>query len=130
ARGIGKIGTHNRNDLERRNQEWLSVYQSFPSGEDGTNNKQLHPGIAMEILSDTLGEGDILVCDSGFNQIWGGQHFTVGFDGRGYIGPRGFGVMGFALPAAIGAKVAEPKKRFIALCGDGGFAMVIQELET
>jgi len=130
TKGVGKIGTYKREDIEKRHQEWLATYESFPPTDDSANNKQLHPGTAIHVLNETLKKDDVLVCDSGFNQIWGGQHFTVGFDGRGYIGPRGFGVMGFALPAAMGAKIAAPNKRFVALCGDGGFAMVIQELET
>jgi acetolactate synthase-1/2/3 large subunit len=73
---------------------------------------------------------DTLICDSGFNQIWGGQYFEVQRPGRHYVGPRGMGTMGFAFPAAIGAKVARPDGKFVALAGDGGFIMLLQELET
>ncbi|MEI2733874.1 MAG: thiamine pyrophosphate-dependent enzyme [Rhodoblastus sp.] len=73
---------------------------------------------------------DTLVCDSGFNQIWGGQFYEVPRAGRSYVGPRGMGTMGFGFPAAVGAKIAQPDKRFVALVGDGGFMMLIHELET
>ena len=43
---------------------------------------------------------------------------------------NGFAAMGFALPAAIAAKLAHPERRVVAVCGDGGFLMNVQELET
>ena len=46
------------------------------------------------------------------------------------MGTRGFAVMGFSFPAAIGTKIYFPDRKIVALCGDGGFAMNIQELET
>jgi len=90
----------------------------------------VHPLQVIRALRNTMSAEDVLVCDSGFNQIWGGQYFEVRRPGRTYMGPRGFGVMGFSLPAAIAHSLAKPDERVVALCGDGGFAMVIQELET
>lgn len=130
AEGIDKIGEYTQAYLEQRHQAWMDEYTRFPIDGNTVDSNHLHPGTAIRVLNETLQEDDVLICDSGFNQIWGGQYFNVKFDGRGYIGPRGFGVMGFGLPAAMGAKTAMPNKRFIALCGDGGFAMVFHELET
>ncbi len=90
----------------------------------------VHPLQIIRALDRAMTDEDILICDSGFNQIWGGQYFEVGAAGRTYMGPRGSGVMGFALPAAIAVSLARPEHRVVALCGDGGFAMVLQELET
>ncbi len=90
----------------------------------------VHPLQVIRALRGTMDAEGVLICDSGFNQIWGGQYFEVHSPGRSYMGPRGFGVMGFALPAAIAHSLAEPDRQVVALCGDGGFAMVIQELET
>ncbi len=90
----------------------------------------VHPLQVIRALQNTMKPDDVLICDSGFNQIWGGQYFEVGRPGRVYMGPRGFAVMGFALPAAIGQVLAKPEQRVVALAGDGGFAMVIHELET
>jgi len=90
----------------------------------------VHPLQVIRALDRAMADEDILICDSGFNQIWGGQYFEVGAAGRTYMGPRGSGVMGFALPAAIATSLARPERRVVALCGDGGFAMVLQELET
>lgn len=99
--------------------------QAMPSGEE-----PIHPLQAMRALRDAMKPEDTLICDSGFNQIWGGQFYEVPRVGRSYVGPRGMGTMGFGFPAAIGAKVAQPDKRFVALAGDGGFMMLIHELET
>jgi len=90
----------------------------------------VHPLQVIRALRNTMKPDDTIICDSGFNQIWGGQYFEVRKPGRTYMGPRGFGVMGFSLPAAIAHSLANPDQRVVALCGDGGFAMVIQELET
>ncbi|NKC13012.1 MAG: hypothetical protein GKR94_12650 [Gammaproteobacteria bacterium] len=90
----------------------------------------LHPLQVIRALRNTMAADDAIICDSGFNQIWGGQYFEVGQAGRNYMGPRGFGIMGFSLPAAIAYSLANPDQRVVALCGDGGFAMVMQELET
>ena len=90
----------------------------------------VHPLQVIRALRDNMRPEDVLVCDSGFNQIWGGQYFEVRTAGRKYMGPRGFAVMGFSLPAAIAHSLAGPDHRVVALCGDGGFAMVIHELET
>jgi len=95
-----------------------------------SNDEPVHPLQAIRALREAMGPDDTLICDSGFNQIWGGQYFEVTRAGRSYVGPRGMGTMGFAFPAAIGAKIAQPEKRFVALAGDGGFMMLIQELET
>lgn len=90
----------------------------------------VHPLQVIRALRNTMDAEDVIICDSGFNQIWGGQYFEVRRPGRRYMGPRGFGVMGFSLPAAIAHSLADPGRRVVALCGDGGFAMVMQELET
>jgi acetolactate synthase-1/2/3 large subunit len=99
--------------------------QSSPHDEE-----PVHPLQAIRALREAMRPDDTLICDSGFNQIWGGQYFELQQPGRHYVGPRGMGTMGFAFPAAIGAKMACPDRRFVALAGDGGFMMLVHELET
>lgn len=95
-----------------------------------TSSKPVHPIQVIRAMRDAMGDEDVLVCDSGFNQIWGGQYFEVRSPGRNYLGPRGFGVMGYGTPAAISRALTTPEQNVVCLTGDGGFAMVIQELET
>ncbi len=90
----------------------------------------VHPIQVIRAMRDAMQDDDVLVCDSGFNQIWGGQYFEVRSPGRNYLGPRGFGVMGYGLPAAISRALTTPDQNVVCLTGDGGFAMVVQELET
>ena len=92
--------------------------------------RPVHPIQVIRAMRDAMQDDDVLVCDSGFNQIWGGQCFEVWSPGRNYLGPRGFGVMGYGLPAAISRALATPDQKVVCLTGDGGFAMVVQELET
>ena len=91
---------------------------------------KVHPLQAIAALQRAMDPGDVIICDSGFNQIWGGQYFETMESGRRYIGPRGMGVMGYSFPAAIAARLSDPTRRYVALCGDGGFMMLLQELET
>lgn len=71
----------------------------------------------------------ILVTDVGQNQMWASQFMQIRRP-RTLLTSGGLGTMGYALPAAIGAQLACPGKQVLALCGDGGFAMNLQELET
>ena len=109
---------------------WLAT-SGIESPQSSPNNEEpVHPLQAIRALREAMRPDDTLICDSGFNQIWGGQYFELQRPGRHYVGPRGMGTMGFAFPAAIGAKLACPDRRFVALAGDGGFMMLVHELET
>src|SRR5581483_2653689 len=71
----------------------------------------VHPLQVIAALQRAMRPQDVIVCDSGFNQIWGGQYFETMEAGRRYIGPRGMGVMGYSLPAAIAARIGDPTRR-------------------
>ena len=75
-------------------------------------------------------EGDaIITSDVGQHQMWAAQYY--GFDKpRRWINSGGLGTMGFGLPAAIGAKVAQPDDTVVCLAGDGSLIMTCQELAT
>ena len=132
---INVRGARSANGAQRREVADLASRWRAESGIDSVvarddDTSPVHPLQVIRALRDAMDPEDTLVCDSGFNQIWGGQYFEVRKRGRTYMGPRGFGVMGFSLPAAISHALARPDQRVVALCGDGGFAMVVQELET
>ena len=80
-------------------------------------------------LRETLPRDAILVTDSGLHQMLARRHFPV-LAPRGFITPSDFQSMGFALPAAIGAKLAHPTRTVVALLGDGGLTMSGMELLT
>jgi acetolactate synthase I/II/III large subunit len=71
----------------------------------------------------------IVVADVGQNQIWAALWWSYAKPGL-FINSGGAGTMGFALPAAIGAKVARPDKAVWCVAGEGGFVMTSQELSV
>jgi acetolactate synthase-1/2/3 large subunit len=71
----------------------------------------------------------VLTLDSGNFNYWVQRYFTATAPGT-YVYPAGTGTMGAGLPAAMGIKVACPDRQVVAVAGDGGFAMTMQDLET
>ncbi len=72
----------------------------------------------------------VLVADGGFAAHWTGLLYDSKRPGRCYVANRGFASIGYGLPGAIGAKLAEPTHPVVAVTGDGGFNMSLGELET
>jgi acetolactate synthase-1/2/3 large subunit len=84
--------------------------------------------VINDIWRETNGEA-IVVTDVGQHQMWEAQYYKHDRP-RSLITSGGLGTMGFALPAAIGAKVACPEKEVWVIAGDGGFQMTSPELAT
>jgi acetolactate synthase, large subunit, biosynthetic type len=86
--------------------------------------------IPQEILFEInkLTKGEVIVAtDVGQHQMWSAQYLTFN-NPHTILTSGGAGTMGFGLPAAIGAQIANPNKKVIAIVGDGGFQMTFQEL--
>ncbi len=80
-------------------------------------------------VREFLRDDDILLSDVGAHKMWIGRYYPAETPNSVLIS-NGFCSMGFALPGAIGAKFAAPEKRVLAICGDAGFLMNVQDLET
>lgn len=91
----------------------------------------IQPGnLAVTAISDLLPENPIVSVDVGMHQCWSAQSLHLkGHQGRILIG-GGYGAMGCGLPYAIGSSIAIGNSKVYCICGDGGFQMNIQELET
>lgn len=91
----------------------------------------VQPGnLAIRKISSLLPESPIVAVDVGMNQCWAAQSLHLkGHKGRIHFG-GGFGAMGCGLPYAIGSSVSIGNGNVYCICGDGGFQMNIQELET
>ncbi|MFE2032129.1 5-guanidino-2-oxopentanoate decarboxylase [Streptomyces scopuliridis] len=84
----------------------------------------------LRAVRSVLAPDAILTSDSAQCCYYGAlPHLPLGPEGR-YLHPTGFGTLGYALPAAIGAKTAAPGREVVALSGDGGFQFSVQELAT
>lgn len=89
----------------------------------------IKPQRIINVLRKQLSAEDILLSDVGAHKMWIARTYQCHQINTCLIS-NGFCSMGFALPGAIGAKIACPKSRVVAVCGDGGFLMNIQDIET
>jgi acetolactate synthase I/II/III large subunit len=87
------------------------------------------PQRAIAELRAALGPDDIVVSDVGAHKVWVARLYQA-YEPNTVIISNGFAAMGISLPGAIAAKLVHPDRHVVALCGDGGFLMNSQELET
>ncbi len=111
-------------DLQRRRSVWRE--EAFrPSAADAT---RIRPQRLVRSLRDALPREGIFVAGAGNPGVW--SHLMDVYEPRTYLKPVGFGNMGFALPAAIAARLARPERPVAALIGDGALGMCVAEIET
>ncbi len=89
----------------------------------------VQPPRALYEIRKALGREDILVSDVGLHKLWIGRMFPA-HEPNTVLIANGLAGMGFALPAAIAAKIVHPDRNVVTVSGDGGFLMNNQELET
>ncbi|WNI16462.1 thiamine pyrophosphate-binding protein [Actinacidiphila sp. ITFR-21] len=89
----------------------------------------LHPQRAVAGLREALPDDVVICADAGENRLLMCRYFESRAGG-GYLQPAGAGGMGYAIPAAIGVKTADPDRTVVAVCGDGGFSMSLGALLT
>ncbi|KVV14757.1 biosynthetic-type acetolactate synthase large subunit [Flavobacterium sp. TAB 87] len=94
-----------------------------------TNGKGISMGEAVEMINKHSKGDAIIVSDVGQHQMFACRYAKFNST-KSNITSGGLGTMGFALPAAIGAKMGMPEREVVAIIGDGGFQMNIQELGT
>ncbi|HKQ66839.1 MAG TPA: acetolactate synthase large subunit [Methylomirabilota bacterium] len=89
----------------------------------------LKPQRVLRDLRAVMGREDILISDVGTHKLWIARTFPA-YEPNTVLISNGYAAMGFALPAAIAAKLVHPERQVVAVSGDGGFLMNSQELET
>ncbi len=89
----------------------------------------LKPQRILRDLRARMGREDILISDVGTHKLWIARTFPA-YEPNTVLISNGFAAMGFALPAAVAAKLVHPERKVVAVSGDGGFLMNCQELET
>lgn len=126
-------------ELVDRNEhpQWLQQFRDLEAVErNEVENEAIHPesdqlkmAEVVNLLSEKTDGKAIIVTDVGQHQMITSRYYK--YKGhRNNVTSGGLGTMGFGLPAAIGAKLGNPKQTVIAIIGDGGFQMTIQELGT
>lgn len=122
---------------QNKHEEWLNSFRALEQEEvDSVINNELYPesaeltmGEVIRRINECSNEEAIIVTDVGQHQMVACRYAKFK-QSKSLITSGGLGTMGFCLPAAIGAKMGVPNKEVIAIIGDGGFQMTIQELGT
>lgn len=116
---------------ERKSDDWPGLLRSKKSKIKIDYNPRkfgINPKGFVNLLSGMLPNDHIYCADVGQNQIWSAANCQIR-QGR-FLTSGGMGTMGYSIPAAIGAKLADPDKTVVAVCGDGAFQMNMMELGT
>ena len=112
-------------------EEWiqtLNTYRETMQPIRKPNSDFVDPAAFITMLSREMDENAVYVADVGQNQIWScGYHIVK--KGR-FLTSGGMGTMGYSIPAAMGAKLADRSRQVVAVCGDGSFQMSMMELAT
>ncbi|WP_410522739.1 biosynthetic-type acetolactate synthase large subunit [Pedobacter sp. BS3] len=122
---------------KKEHPEWLQKFRDYEQQEiEAVIRKELHPQTGEMTMGEVidklnkLTKGDaVIVTDVGQHQMVACRYAKFN-QTRSNVTSGGLGTMGFALPAAIGAKFGAPNRTVVAVIGDGGFQMTLQELGT
>jgi acetolactate synthase-1/2/3 large subunit len=108
----------------------LSAWREEAAPRLDSDERPIHMARLCRELNQALPADSILVADGGFAGHWTGLLYDTKAAGRRFIPDRGLASIGYGLPGAIGAALAAPATPVVAITGDGGFNMMLGELET
>ena len=113
--------------VHNNTEKWIEKVTQDKNRVRSYDKKVVQPQAVIERIGE-LTKGDaIVVTDVGQHQMWAAQYYPYQNE-RQLVTSGGLGTMGFGVPAAIGAKIANPDKEVVLFVGDGGFQMTNQEL--
>jgi acetolactate synthase-1/2/3 large subunit len=115
-------------DIARRAKLRQAMQEEFAAEKDD-KGFPVKPQRILWDVRQALGPTDILLSDVGAHKMWISRYYQCEQPNTCLIS-NGFCSMGFALPGAIGAKIAFPDRKVLAICGDAGFLMNVHDLET
>ncbi len=111
--------------------QWLDILNTYKQTMTVKRNPDpafVDPAAFIGKLAGKMKQDAVYVADVGQNQIWSCSYYVVK-DGK-FFTSGGMGTMGYSIPAAMGAKLADPGRQVVAVCGDGSFQMSMMELAT
>jgi len=117
-----------RFDVDRHRTVRDGMLADFAAHKSDDTKGLIRPQKVLWDVREAMGPSDILLSDVGAHKLWIARYYHCDEPNTCLI-PNGFCSMGFALPGAIAAKLVHPRRRVLAVCGDGGFLMNVQELE-
>ncbi|MDH0356253.1 acetolactate synthase large subunit [Morganella sp. GD04133] len=116
------------NTRQAWNDHITQIKQEFPLEQMNKSDPLSHFGL-IAAVADAVDNDAIITTDVGQHQMWVAQAYPL-CRPRQWLTSGGLGTMGFGLPAAIGAALAEPSRKIVCFTGDGSIMMNIQEMAT
>ncbi len=117
-------------DNDGRRSELLERWRGELAPLAKSEQVPMRPEAVVSAINDLVEEMSLISVDASYVSNWIISNIDVPRAGRFVLSPRGTAGLGWALPAAIGAKLADPERQVICVSGDGGFGYVMNELET
>lgn len=118
-------------DFDHGHARWCreEMLKEFAEHAEDDATGRIKPQKVLWDARQVMGPGDLLLSDVGAHKMWIARYYQCHEPNTCLI-PNGFCSMGFALPGAVAAAMVQPESRVLAVCGDAGFLMNVQEMET
>jgi len=116
-------------DLSFQSKARSDMWAEISAYKDDSGEGPIRPQKVIWDVREAMDDDGILLSDVGAHKMWIGRHYQCHEPNTCLI-PNGFCSMGFALPGAVAAALLYPDKHILSICGDAGFLMNVQEMET
>ena len=116
-------------DLSFQAQARENMWKEISAHKDDSGEGPIRPQKVLWDVREAMDADGILMSDVGAHKMWIARHYQCHEPNTCLI-PNGFCSMGFALPGAVAAALLYPDKHILSICGDAGFLMNVQEMET
>ena len=116
-------------DLKQQQAVRRDMTVDLETHKDDDTQGSIRPQKALWDVRQVMPSDGLVLSDVGAHKMWIARHYHT-HEPNTCLMPNGFCSMGFALPGAIAASLIDPQRKVLGICGDGGFLMNVQEMET